>query len=84
VTAAASHAAATATAKSAPTATPASAAARKSIAGDGCARQRKSGNQGDNLMQTRILHCGIAFPFDVLDRSAPHPIAKAHVRQVLQ
>jgi hypothetical protein len=22
-------------------------------------------------MQTRSLHCGIAFPFDVLDRPAP-------------
>jgi hypothetical protein len=82
VTAAASHAAATAAAKSAPTATP---AASKSIAGDGCARQRQSGNKGDNLMQTKVLHCGIAFPFDVLDRPAPRlTAAKAHVRQVLR
>jgi len=84
VTAAASHAAATAAAKSAPTATPA-AAASKSIAGDGCARQRQSGNKGDNLMQTKVLHCGIAFPFDVLDRPAPRlTAAKAQVRQVLR
>jgi hypothetical protein len=80
MTAAASHAAATAAAKSAPT----SAAASKSIAGDGCACQRQSSNKGDNLVQTNILHCGIAFPFDVLDRPAPRLTAtKAHVRQVL-
>jgi hypothetical protein len=87
VTAATSHAAAaeaTATAKPAASpAAPSPASASKGIAGDNRARQRQSGNQGDNLMQTRILHCGIAFQFDVLDRSAPHPIAKAHVRQVL-
>jgi hypothetical protein len=84
VTAAASHAAATAAAKSAPTATPAAAAARKSIAGNGRACQRERGHQGDNLMHTRILHCGTAFPFDALDRSAPRlTAAKRQVRQVL-
>jgi hypothetical protein len=36
-------------------------------------------------MQTKILHCGIAFPFDVLDRPAPRlTAAKAQVRQVLR
>jgi hypothetical protein len=61
---AAAHAAATeatAAAKTSPTATAAPAAARESIAGDGRACQRERGNQGDNLMQTRILHCGIPF-----------------------
>jgi hypothetical protein len=59
VTAAASHAAATAAAKSAPTATPA--AASKRVAGDGCTCQRQSGNKGDNLVQTKILHCRLPF-----------------------
>jgi hypothetical protein len=89
VTAATSHAAAaeaTATATAKPAASPASpspATASKGIAGDNRARQRQSGNQGDNLMQTRILHCGIAFPFDV-DRPAPRlTAANSQVRQVL-
>jgi hypothetical protein len=73
MTAAASHAAATKTAATA--ASPSPATVRKGIAGDSRTRQRQSGNQGGNLMQTRILHCGIAFPFYVLDRPAPHLMA---------
>ena len=72
-------AAATKTASAASTATP---AVSKSVAGDGRACQRQSGNQGDNLMQTKILHC--RSPFHVLDRPAPcMTAANACVRQVL-
>ena len=78
-TVAAAQSTAAEAAATAPTATP---AVSKSVAGDGRACQRQSGNQGDNLMQTKILHC--RSPFHVLDRPAPcMTAANACVRQVL-
>jgi hypothetical protein len=78
---AAAHATAAA-AKTSPTATAAPAAARESIAGDGRACQRERGNQGDNLMQTRILHCGIPFQSMCSSRASPDG-CEGQVRQVL-